>query len=279
MADENFYNKQLGISYWYVTRKPMIKKIISIIFIVLIIIFLAFNLYLLIFNLGIYGRAYKAFLNSLATVPQEYINLRQNKLPQALKVNQIVTLANAENYDIMADISNPNEKWYATFDYQFQINDSQTPAKAGFILPGKNIKLIDLQIENGNQVSNLVFSDLKWYKEINFSALEAEKLNIETKNISFITAAELGVGDKVQISRVKFDAVNNSPFNYADVNFQIYLLSGGQIVAVNQIHSGILNSSQTKTYEVNFFQTLGKITEVSIVPEINILDPNAFSKF
>jgi hypothetical protein len=279
MADEDFYNKQLGISYWYVTNKPMIKSIVSLVFIGGIIIFSALNLYLLIFNLGIYGQSYNKFLNSLAIIPKEYLELKQIKLPQPLAIGQLTTLPNSQNYDIIADISNPNQKWYATFNYQFQLGSKQTAAKAGFILPGKSSKLIDLQVENGNQASKLVFSDLKWYKEINFPALEQQKINFEIKNVKFITPAELGLGDKVQISRVKFDVVNNSPFNYADVNLQIYLLSNGQLVAVNQIHSGVLNSGQSKSYEVNFFQTLAKITEVSVVPEVNILDPQVFLKF
>lgn len=279
MADENFYAKQVGAAYWYVTHKQMIKAIVSVVLIVVIIIFLAFNLYLLIFNLGIYGSAYTQFLNSLVVVPKEYLELRQVKLPQPLAINTPTVLPNVNSFDIIGDVSNPNDKWYATFNYQFQLAGELTPSKPGFILPGKSIRLIDSQIEGGDQASSLVFSDLKWYKEINFPALEIERSNFEIKNIKFITASELGLGDKVQISRVKFDVANLSPFNYKDVNLQIYLMSSGQLTAVNQIHSGILNSGQTKSYEVNFFQTLGKISEVSVIPEVNFLDPNVFLKF
>ena len=279
MADEKFYAKQIGVAYWLVTHKQIIKTVINIFLITVIIIFVALNLYLLIFNLGIYGRAYNEFLNSLVTVSPEYLSLRQTKLPQPIGITQIYTLPNVNNFDIIAEISNPNNYWYATFNYQFQIGNDLTEPKPGFILPGKSKRLIDLNIANGNQVSEVVFSDLKWSKEINFPAIEAEKFNIEIKNITLIPPSQLGLGEKVQISRVKFDVINNSPFNYANVGLQIYLLSSGQISAVSQIYSGALKTGQTQTYQVNFFQNLPKITETSIIPEINILDPNAFLKF
>jgi hypothetical protein len=280
MADEKFYNQQIGAAYWYVTHKQMIKTIVTVFLSTVIIIFAALNLYLLIFNLGIYGRVYNNFLNSLITAPEDYQILRLTKLPQALKVGQISNLQDGSNFDIIAEISNPNKYWYATFKYQLKIGSESLDLQSGFILPGQSKKLINLNIENGNQVNDLVVSDVNWIKEINFPAIEAEKMAIEIKNISLIPPAELGVGDKLQVSRVKFDVINNSPFNYANVILQIYLLKSGQIQAVSQISSGVLRSGQTQTYQVDFFQTLPKINETPvIIPEINILDPKVFLKF
>jgi hypothetical protein len=279
MADEKFYAKQIGAAYWYVTHKQMIKTIITVFLITVIIIFAALNLYLLIFNLGIYGRVYNNFLNSAATAPENYLNFRQTRLPQPIAVGRIYNLPNVDNFDIIAEISNPNKYWYATFKYQFKIGNELTEPQPGFILPGQSKKLIYLNIENGNQAAEPVFSGLAWNKEINFSASQAEKLDIEIKNISLIPPSELGVGDKIQVSRVKFDVINNSAFNYANVGLQIYLLNAGQIRALNQISSGVLRAGQTRTYQVDFFQTLPKISEISVIPEINILDPKAFLKF
>jgi hypothetical protein len=277
MPDDNLYNQQIGIAYWYVTHKQMIRMIVSIILLVIIFVFVAINLYLLIFNLGIYGSEYNAYLNSFPRQSEQYLNFIQGRLPQSIAVGQISTLINVNNYDIVAQVSNPNAVWYATFNYQFVLAGEQSEKRLGFILPGESKKLIDLNVANGNLASDLVISDIKWYKEINYSALKAEKFNLEVKNISLIPAALLGLGEK--ISQVKFSVTNNSAFNYADIGLQIYLLAGNQIVAVNQIYSGKLNSGQTQNYQVNFFQSLPKISEVSIIPEINILDSNAFLKF
>lgn len=279
MADEKFYAKQIGIAYWFVTHKQMIKTVASVVLITGAIFLVALNLYLLIFNYGIYNQNYKDFLNSLVKMPQEYLNFRQAKLPQPISIVQINTLPNVNNFDIIAEISNPNNYWYATFKYQFQIGNELTDLKPGFILPGKTKRLLDLNIEEGNAVSDLILSDIKWYKEINYPAIESEKLNFEVKNITVLTPSQLGLGEKVQISRVKFDVVNNSPFNYANVSLQIYLMSQGQVAAANQIYSGAIKTGETKSYQVNFFQTLPRINEVSIIPEVNILDPDSFLKF
>lgn len=280
MASEKSYNRQIGAAYWFVTHKEMLKTISSVFLITVGVIILAINVYLLIFNLGFYGSAYKGYLNSFSAFSADYINFRQYRLPQPLGVNQIFTLPNSNKYDIIAEISNPSPYWYATFKYRFQLGgDELTDARPGYILPGQSKRLVDLNVESGNSVSDLIFSDLKWIKEINYLALAKEKFDVEVKNIVLITPSQLGLGDKVQISRVTFDVANNSPFNYANVSLQIYLSSGGQIQAANQIYSGALKTGETKSYQVNFFQPLPKITDISIIPEINILDPDSFLKF
>jgi hypothetical protein len=279
MADEKFYNQQIGAAYWYVTHKQMIKMIISIVLLTVLIFLFAINLYLLIFNLGIYGRGYNLFLKNLTIMSEDYLNFRQTKLPLPITIVSVNTLPNVNNFDIVAEIANPNTVWYATFNYQFQLGDILTEPRPGYILPGESKRLIGLNVEMGNSVSDLVFTDLKWSKEINYPALESEKFDFEVKNITLIPPSQLGLSDKVQISRVKFDLVNNSPFNYSNVGLQIFLLNQGQSVAVNQIYSGSIKTGETKSYQVDFFQNLPKVSEVSIIPEVNILDPNSFLKF
>jgi hypothetical protein len=277
--NQNFAEKQLGLAYWYVTHKLLLKNIFVIIAIIFIIILAIYNLASLTMNLAIYRNSYQNFLNNLITFNQDLINLRQFVLPQPIQTANLTFLPNKENFDIIADIANPNKVWSATFDYQFKIGEELSNKRSSFILPSNNKKLIALAVKQGNLASQIVFSNLKWYKEINFAKMYAEKYQFEIKNLLFIPSPELGVGDKLSISRVSFELFNKSAYNYNNFNLLILLNSGGALTAVNQIAAGTLLSNQTKKYDVNFFQQLPKEISVEIVPDVNILDERSFLKF
>lgn len=279
MPDNKLYEKQLSASYWFVTHKLLLKNIFLTILIVFIIFLVAMDLYLLVFNFGIYGKSYEAMLDSLVKTPNDYVAMRQALLPRAILINNIKTFQNARGYDIVADITNPNQYWYGVFNYQFQVGNNLSSKRTNFILPGESKVLMDLAVENGNLASSVVISNIAWAKEINYPALFEEKYKFEFKNIEYIPAQQLGVTDKVQVSRVKFEGTNKSAYNYKNIIFQIFLKSGENIVGVNQLASGQLMSGETKTFEINFFQSLPRITGVNIAAEVNILDEKSFINF
>ncbi len=275
---DNISERQLGRAYWLVTHKLLIKDIFIVFLIIFVVFFISLNLYLLILNLGIYRVAYQQSLNSLITTRQDLIDYKQVALPQALKVNQLSSYPSTKGFDIVASVSNPNKTWYATFDYQFQMGDKYSIKRSGFIMPAESKYFVALAVETGNKANQLVFSNVKWVKEINYTSLYQEIYNLEIKDISYIPPQQLGVGDKVTISRVVFTALNKSAYNYRDLAFLIFVKAGDKIVGVNQISSGSIYSNQSKILSASFFQSLPVIGGVSVIPEINILDNNSFIK-
>lgn len=279
MLQDNFQEKQIGVAYWFVTHKLLLKNIFIVFFIISIVFLVSLNLYLLIFNLGIYRESYQKILKSLVTVSQEYVDFRSAALPRMIQVSQISKYSGSKGFDIVASVINPNKSWYATFDYQFALGDNLTAKRSGFILPGENKSLVDLSVDNGNLASDLKLTNLIWTKAFDFSKQYAEKYSIELKDIKFVPTNVLGVGDKVRIGRAIFTAVNKSVYNYTNVNFLILLKAGEQVAAVNQISSGPILSGQSRVFEANFFQSLPTITSITVIPEINILDSRSFLKY
>lgn len=260
------------------THKLLLRDIFIVFMIVAVVFIISLNLYLLILNLGIYRVSYQQLLTSLITDRQDLITYRQAALPQVVKVNQLASYPSTKGFDIVASVANPNTFWYATFDYQFQMGDKYSMKRSGFIMPAENKYLVALAVDNGNQVNQLVFSNIKWVKEINYPTKYQEKYNLEVKDINYIPPQQLGLGDKVNISRVVFTANNKSAYNYRDLSFLIFVKDGDRIVGVNQITSGPIYSNQSKILSVSFFQPLPVISGVSVMPEINILDSNSFIK-
>jgi hypothetical protein len=272
--EDQIKEKKLGLASWYVSNKLLLKNILIVFLIIADFLLLAYFIYLLVFNLGIFQKDYQAILNNLVTANPDYASLRQSGLPQDIQVGQIKTYANNQNYDIVAEIINNNENWWASFDYQFQLGSELTAMKKGFILPAERKKLFGLATEKGSQVSNIVFTNIKWQKENNYQFLKNERFKLDIKNIQYVSSKELDLGDEIQISRVKFELVNNTAFSYNNVNVMLFLMSGSSTIAVNQVGSGLINSGETKSLELTFFQILPRITSVDIVPELNFLDEN-----
>ena len=269
---EQLINKRIDISYWFVTHKILLRNILIVLLIIVELCLFAYIAFLLIFNLVIAKKDYQAILQDLSSNSADYSSLKSVTLPQGIKVVRLESYTNNDNFDIMAEIANPSTKWWAKFDYQFQINKEFTALRTGFILPGEQKTLLDLNVKNGDAASNLVFQNIKWFKELDFFNLVQERYLFDIQNILYIPAKELGVGDKTAISRASFEVTNNTAFSYTNLNLLVFLKSGDQTVGINQVSSGVLKSQQTKKLEVTFFQPLPRITSVDIIPEVNILD-------
>lgn len=276
---DQLYEKQIGAAYWFVKNKFLLKTILTVFLIVLIILLVAYFLFLIIFNLVIQQDNYQAGLTNLVNANPDYTVIRQLGLPQEIQAGQINTFTNMQGFDIVSEIVNPNETWWATFSYQFQIGPNLTDKRRGFILPGETKKIIDLAVDNGNLSSGIVFSNINWQKEINFIDIFQSRFKFDIKNIQYIPARELGIGDEIPISRIVFEVTNDSAYNYKDVNFLVFLKAGEQVAAINQIVTDKILSGATKKVEVTFFQPLPRITSVDINAEVNILDETVYLKF
>jgi hypothetical protein len=277
--EDQFYEKQLGVAYWYVTHKFLLKNILIVVLLSLDILLVAYNIYILSYNLIIRQKDYQAALASFVNANDDYSLLRQFSLPPKIQTASLQTFPNTIGSDIVSEIVNTSPKWYATFDYQFQLGEKSTPNRKGFIFPGETKKLIDLAVADGNLASAVIIRNINWQKEIDFVKLYQEKFRFDIRNVQYIPSKELGLEQKIAVNRVIFEIENLTAYNYKNVNLLIFLNSGGQIIGVNQIPSGILSSGTTKVMEVNFFQPLPKIDSVDIFPEVNILDPAVFLKF
>ncbi len=273
MSGENqFYEQKLGISYWFVTHKLLLKNILKVILVVINLLVFSYLTYVLVFNFGIDQENYKNIEKNLTIISNDYESSRSVSLPTDIQIGTVKNYRNNENYDIVAEIINPNDKWWARFDYQFQLLNSQTEKRTGFIMPAQKKTVLDLNVKDGNQVANVLITNIEWIKEVNYESLRNERFLLETKNIEYITSKDLGLEDEIAISRVVFDLQNNSAFSYDNVNVLIFLKSGSDTVAVNQVGSGFVASQQTKKIELTFFQKLPKITSLELVAELNYLD-------
>jgi hypothetical protein len=293
MADfQDLSEKELKFGYWFLTHKLLLRKILIIFLIVFSVGFFAYAIYGLVIELVVYGQSFNSAMQSL---PQNLVNFSGYKAKNQakdLQVSSITVIAGAgERYDFVAKVKNPNPNWTVeSFDYQFITGidevdfnkDKNAPnpdrVKRSFILPGEEKYLVDLSVESKRRIgqARLDITNLKWRRVTDFATTQKEKFRFEISDVQFIPATATEISGKLPISQVTFNAANKSAYGFWNVGFYIILFKGSAMGGANYLSIDQFLSGQTRALTVNWFESLPNITQVQVVPEVNILDKNIY---
>jgi hypothetical protein len=289
--DQNFNDKTLKFSYWYLTHKILLRKLLIIFLIVLSVIFFAYAIYIIVLEFAVYGQNYNQVLVSL---PQNLLNtggyraLHEVKEPQV--VNITVIAGTSERYDFISKIKNPNSDFLVeSFDYQFITGNDDVdlskdksgpnPArvKKGFILPGEEKYLVDLSVTSKKRINQarLNIVNIQWRRISDYATIQKEKLRFDIADVKFIPPVADG-SNKLPVSKVSFNAINKSAFNFWNIGFYVILFKGTAIAGANYVSIDQFLTGQTRPITVNWFEPLPDITQVQVVPEVNILDSSIY---
>jgi len=289
---EDLTEKELKFGYWFITHKLLLRKILIIFLIVLSVGLFTYAIYGLVLELVVYGQSFDLALKSL---PQNLVNLsgyRAKAQAKNLQISSITVIAGAgERYDMVAKVKNPNPQWTVeSFEYQFitgideidLTNDKSAPnperVKKTFILPGEEKYLVDLAIKSKKRISQvrLDITNIRWRRIPDFASIQREKYRFEISEVNFIPASSAEISGKLPISQVTFKVANKSAYSFWNVGFYIILFKGSAISGANYITIDQFLSGETRPVSVNWFETLPNITQVQVVPEVNILDKSVY---
>jgi hypothetical protein len=276
----DFTEGQLQFAGWYVYHKILLKKILIGFLILLSVIFWGYGLYGLVNYYFIEGPAFNAAINSL-TKSINYSTINTAIQPKNLLFGTTTIFSSgAGRYDFAAQVSNQNSNWRAEFTYDFLVDGVARPERNSFILPGDQKYLFDLGVDEANkphqvllEVKNLAWRRINPHDIPDYAAWRDARLNFVVQNVKFSPAAIQGA---ISISRASFDVTNNSAFSFWDVGFAIFLYRGSSIAAVNYITLEEFRSGQNRPVEVSWFEPLSSITQVKVVPEVDIFNPSVF---
>jgi len=275
---QDYPNGVLDFGYWYVTHKLLLKRILIGVLIGINTLLIGYVVFALVQQYAIRYTDFRADLQNLRSGGQfaQLQAIRQSQYPQNLRVTGIRVFETGTARNLVATVANPNSGWAATFEYYFQVGDSATAVREGFIYPGESKSIIDLGVTDVGAVRQLMIENVLWEKVNNFSEVYAERYDFPVENVVFTPSRTSEISDQVPISRVRFDITNETPYNYNNPVFLILLRSGGQVVAVNTTATAAFLSGETETIEATWFQNLPQIQDVQIIPQINIFDEDAY---
>lgn len=277
--DEQLGEQQLEAAIWYVKHKALLRKILLGAIGAVDVVVVAY----VIFGAG------RDLVSSPLRRAQEFELLRIN-LPQAssqgvsrpadLQLGGVEFLQSGQVTDVLARVRNPNPQWSVRFSYTLGIGDRTERATDGFLLPGEERPLFRSfrGVGGGTVVFNL--EDIEWRRvnsrEIpNFEEFRSEHLNFEIKDVQFLPSVIEGQG---RVSRVAFTIVNKTAYNYVEPKFLVLLYRGSRLIGIQSTVLERFTSGAERNVEVSWIDGIGAVSNVEVLPEIDIMDPEVYMK-
>lgn len=266
----------LKINYWVLSHKSDFKKW-------WVIVFLAVDIFVIMFvvtNAIIY----------LITIPREkrlilqmvenqksYQEYRQANQPQELEISspELISIA-ANNYDIIVNVKNLNEKWAVkNIKYKFLVAGQETNLFESYVMPKEEKYLPAFSIDfSGSSTSDVEFKlegitwqrilDLRKYPEVNFKVE-----NIQYKPV-------LLNKQNITIALVSASVENSSVYNFWQTNFMVILYAGNRVAGFNRVGLEEFKSFEKRQLEVRMPYAPPNVTKAAVYPEVNLLDSNNF---
>lgn len=178
-------------------------------------------------------------------------------------------------YDLYTVLRNPNEDWWAEFTYSFSLDGEHTALRNGFVLPGEEKPLVEIAIESDVPLaqSQALFEDIMWHRVdhhliADYDTWSADRLRFEIADAQFVRE---NIDGEV-IGRTTFELTNSTAYSYYDVGLFVLLKRGSSVVGVNRTTVSKVESGEEVDVTVNWFGTLPSVSEVEVVPELNIFD-------
>lgn len=278
---DNFTDKELSWSYWYVTHRFFVRKILFTFLCVLTGIFFCILSYKV---LDVYFFTSAEYQQGIASLKSTHLALAELRFEgdRAIQEIQILdTLVLPGNstgrYDFFSSIGNLNTQYVAYFKYRFNADGMETPWRKSFLLPGSSRFVHELTFSSENFLSSAVIeiSDVQWNHVVSYEKAVAEKLRFVINDPEFVSSQENEAGDMVG-SRITFTVENQSAYNYRSVGFFALLYQGPQIVGVTRLVQENMFANSVTLITIPWYAGKENISRVEIFPEIDILDMKVF---
>ncbi len=197
----------------------------------------------------------------------------------SLFVGDAIVMSSGDGYDFYVEIENPNEDWYASFDYSFMTSSEETDTHHGFVFPGEARILIALneEFESAPSRVDIDVSDIYWERMDAHSVEDIvewyeDHSDFEISDASHSTVEVAGT----DVVRSSFTIKNNTPYAYWSAPFILILERNGIPVAVNQVSIAGFEVGETREVVVNWFDDTPASGDLIIQPGIDYLDDDVY---
>lgn len=267
----------LKLSYFFVTHRSDLKKW-------WVILFAALDVFLVVFvltNLFIYAFS---FSKNSATVPgivetvSGYETIRSSTEPIGLRVVSTATIpTSAGKFDLLAEVSNPNATWaiervVPTFGFRGQ----ELAGEPDFFLPNEKKWLFIFNVSSGTaavggqpETVSVRFDEPTWRRLPERVALPPTDFALSGVAHRVVSG---GTRTTVSVSEVSGELENRTVENFWQVRLKIVAMSGSTPVGINQIFLDRVEGLSRRPFTVQWSSALVGVTDVTVVPEVNVLE-------
>lgn len=260
---------------------PVIKRVFFFIWIALDVILL-----ILFFSTVIYYLFAGSFneRRQVSQIAQNISSIHSTTVSNAAQDISISTSnvfsVSGNEYDFYAQMNNPNEDWYATFNYFFSTSQGDSEQLRGFILPSEERPLVVFKqrFEGRPTDVELTIVDLVWHRVDHHQIADPlawieDRKGLNISNQSYSQEVQL---DEATFARSSFTITNTSAYSYWSPDFYILLERSGSLVGVNKVNVTNLMAGESRSVDVNWFGSAPISASVRVVPNINYFDDSVY---
>lgn len=281
---EGISTKSLNLGLWYVEHRRHMRLALIIFLIAFSGVTWAYTIYGFAYYIAQGMKNDDALLAELVkggSIGHEYVEQTAAK-----NLTYFAPLAFYTNgkYDFAAEVKNPNQKWWAEFDYYFSSGSSKTKVERGFILPGEDKFVLSLAQDVPSGQAQFIVENISWrrisqHKIPDWQDYYDSHLNFQNKNAAFAQASQSGLSEKLNLNQLSFTTTNKTAYNYWEARFSILLYSGSTIVGVNQYTISDYMSGQSRDVNMSWPGNFGRVDKVEIIPDLNIMKDGIYIEY
>ncbi|MBI5728162.1 MAG: hypothetical protein HY984_00215 [Candidatus Magasanikbacteria bacterium] len=272
---------ELRAGEWYVRHKVLLARFGKAFLIFLAVVFWVYSLWgwaaYFFFGLTADTRMLERQTRELAN----YSALQSGYAAADIKISSVAVFESAPGrYDFVADMTNPNSRWLAHVRYQFLFQNGQTAEQESVLLPSANrpvvtfgTKLPDYPVGARLDIIGIIWQKISPHEVLDVRPYLATRLNFAVDKVVFVGSQEVG-GAPVPSSR--FELTNRSAYSYWSPTFYAELLQQGQRVGIQVFSLDRFRSGETRTVELRSFANNLAVTDIRIIPVIDVFDPAVF---
>lgn len=270
--------KKLNFGLWIAENRRKIMKIIIISLVAISAFFFIYSSY----NYIIY------FISGdpNAQIISNNLTVSPRKVTEDLSVSSVRALANDGRYDLTVQISNPNAKFMANFDYCFKKGETDIVCGSSFILPGETKHVVELAQPYSGSISEISFSvsGIFWRRidtrQIpDWAAFFGQRLDFAIFDLNYAPASVSGLSDKVNLNTLDFSIKNQTAYGYYEAPLDIFLYSGSEMIAVNRYILKNFLPGETRTVKLSWPGQFVSVNRTEVVPNVNIMDDSVYLKY
>jgi hypothetical protein len=277
--------KTLEAGLWWAKNRRVLRITLITFLILVSIVTWGYSLYglgsYLLVGMNADNQTIKNFMQS-NLIGQNYLD---QGLSKNLTLSSVGYLANDSKYDLYLQATNPNARWWTTFDYCFSRPNGEKSCGSDFILPGENKYILSLGQTFSADPGDINFSynNVSWNKINNHVIADrtnyrAEHLNVAVKNQLFTPAESNAASEKISLNSLTFTLINNSAYSYWEMPMSIILTNGRRIVYINHYTISDFISYESRDVKITWPGTVSGVTNINITPDVNILDQGVYQQ-
>jgi len=217
--------------------------------------------------------------------------VKSNVVSQRNVVSDIVVstpqiFRSGEAHDLVVTIKNPNDKFFAHFNYCFNIEGRSPVCGNGFALPGEEKYIVALgqkigtdQLAVSFKINSVSWQRIDTHKIINWNTFASDRLNFSLENVNLALADESGLSEKVGLDSLDFTITNRTAFGYYEVPLSIAFYRDSELVGVNRYVVKDFLAGESKSVRLSWLGGLPNITRTSVKPELDLSDDSIYLKY